>query len=107
MKIVFIACIAAALGACATRTSYTDLYGSPAPPDPRQTTIRIDPGTRYVQVEGGQTVRFLVGDQAFAWSFNVARTVHRFDLNSVAPPGLLDHTVTAMVAPDPKYIGPP
>lgn len=107
MKLLTIACAVALLSSCVTRTSYTDLYGSAAPPDPTQTTIRIEPGTRYVQIEGGQTVRFLVGDQAFAWSFNVARTVHRFDLNAVAPPGLLDHTVTAMVAPDPKYIGPP
>jgi hypothetical protein len=97
----------ATLGACATRTSYIDLYGAAAPADDRQPTIVIRPDTRYVHVEGGQTIRFLVGGKAFAWTFNIARTVHRFNLAEVAPPGVLDHAVFAMVAPDPKYIGPP
>jgi Heavy-metal resistance protein CzcE len=96
-----------ALGGCATRTSYVDLYGSAAEPADYQPTIVIGPDTRYVNVEGGQTIRFVVDGKTFAWSFNVARTVRRFNLNEVAPPGLLDHTVAAMVEPDPKYIGPP
>jgi hypothetical protein len=99
--------ISLALSACTQRTSYIDLYGQSAPPAAAERTIVITPATRYVNVEGGQTVNFVVGDRQFAWSFNVARTVHSFDLNEVAPPGMLNHAVRAYVTPDPKYIDAP
>ena len=94
-----------ALSACTTRTSYVDLYGQAAPPAAADYTIVVTPATKYVNVEGGQTVNFVVGDKQFAWTFNVARTVHSFDLNEVAPPGLLMRVVRAYVSPDPKYLG--
>ncbi len=97
--------VAVALGACATRTSYVDLYGQAVPVSGVERTIVITPDTRHVNVEGGETVRFVSGSKQFAWTFNVARTVHSFDLNEVAPPGMLDHVVRAYVTPDPKYIG--
>jgi len=93
------------LGGCATRASHVELYGSAAAPADYQPTIIITPATRYVNVEGGQTVRFLVGGKAFAWTFNISLPINSFDLNEVAPPGLLDHPVRAFVSPDPKYIG--
>jgi hypothetical protein len=58
-----------------------------------------------VNVEGGQIVRFIVGDKAFNWNFYTARSVSSFDLNDVAPAGMLDHPVRAYVSPDPRYIG--
>jgi hypothetical protein len=91
--------------ACATRTDYVDLFGEPAAPGAAQRTIVIQPDTRYVNVEGGQVVRFIAGDKEFAWNFFVARTVNSFDLNEVAPPGILAHTVRAYVSQDPRYIG--
>jgi hypothetical protein len=100
-------CVVLALGACATRTSYVDLYGQPAPAAAADRTIVITPATRHVNVEGGQTVNFIVDGKQFAWSFNVARTVHSFDLNEVAPPGVFNHVVRAYVTPDPKYINAP
>jgi len=93
------------LGGCATRASDVELYGSAAVPADYQPTIVITPTTRYVNVEGGQTVRFLVNGKAFAWTFNISLPINSFDLNEVAPPGLLDHPVRAFVSPDPKYIG--
>ena len=99
--------ISLVLSACVTRTSYVDLYGDPAPSSGAEYSIVITPATRYVNVEGGQTVNFIVGDKQFAWSFNVARTVHSFDLNEVAPPGVLTRAVRAYVSPDPKYISAP
>lgn len=93
------------LGGCATRSSYIDLYGAPAAPADYQPTIVITPATSYVNVEGGQTVRFIVGAKQFAWTFNISLPVNSFDLNDVAPPGVLDHPVRAFVSPDPKYIG--
>jgi Heavy-metal resistance protein CzcE len=95
----------AALAGCATRNDPIDLYGYPQPPDAYGRTIVIAPDTRYVNVTGGETVRFVAGDKIFAWNFFVARTVSNFDLNAVAPPGVLDHPVRVYVAPDPRYLG--
>ena len=83
-----------------------ELLGDPVPAAaPAQRTIAITPDTKYVNVEGGQTVRFDVGGQTFAWNFDGSVTVGSFDLNRVAPPGLLDHPVTAYVSPNPLYMG--
>jgi hypothetical protein len=92
------------LTACAARTSYVDLYGQPAPVSAAERTIVITPATRHVNIEGGQTIKFIVGDKEFAWDFFVARTVNNFALNDIAPPGVLDHPVQAYVSPDPRYM---
>lgn len=105
MPVMFV--IALALSACAARTSYAYLYGDPAPTTGADRTIVITPATKYVNVEGGETINFIAGSNQFAWSFFVARSVHSFDLNEVAPPGVLDHVVRVYVSPDPKYINAP
>jgi hypothetical protein len=79
------------------------LLGDPAPETAAERTIRITPDTKYVNVDGGQVVRFDVGGRTFTWNFDTAQTVTSFDLNQVAPPGLLDRAVTAYVAPNPLY----
>ncbi|MEN3295636.1 MAG: hypothetical protein V7642_4889 [Burkholderiales bacterium] len=91
--------------ACATRTTYVDLYGDPAPASAGQRTIVIGPGTRYVNVEGGEIIRFVAGGKEFGWNFYVARGISNFRLNDVAPSGVLDHEVQAYISPDPRYIG--
>lgn len=97
----------AILASCAAQQDYKRLYGDPAPPAAANRTILIHPDTRYVNVEGGQIVRFVADGREFAWQFNVARTVNSFDLNDVAPQGFLRQTVRAYVSPDPKYINAP
>jgi hypothetical protein len=86
--------------------NYIDLLGTAAPSSAATRIIVIYPSTRYVNVEGGQIVRFLAGDKTFTWHFNVARTVGSFDLNQVFPAGILDHVVRAYITPDPSYFGP-
>jgi hypothetical protein len=81
------------------------LLGDPASPAAAERTIKITPGTKHVNVERGEIVRFDTGGKSFAWDFNTAETVLSFDLNRVAPPGTLDHKVTAYVAPDPEASG--
>jgi len=87
--------------------SRTDLFGSPVPPGSGNRTISITPDTRHVNIEGGEIINFTVGDKTFSWSFFVASHIRSFDLNQVAPPGMLDHKVTAYIAPDPRYWGRP
>jgi hypothetical protein len=82
-----------------------DLWGDPAPVSAGTRTIVIAPDTKYVNVTGGEIVTFVVGDKAFAWSFNGTRYVVPFDLSITAPPGVLDYKVMAYVAPDPRYMG--
>lgn len=104
---VAILLLCATLPTFASATDYRYLYGDAAPASAANYTIFIRPDTRYVNVQGGDTVNFMAGDRQFAWTFNVARTVWAFDLNDVAPPGLLDHTVRAYISPDPKYMNAP
>ena len=80
------------------------LLGDAALPASATRTIAIYPDTRYVNVTGGEIVKFIVGNQSFAWNFNGRPS--SFDLNAVAPPGVLDHGVKAYVAPNPLYMNP-
>ena len=81
------------------------LYGDPAPVDAATRTIVIKPDTKWINVEGGEIIKFVVGDKTFAWNFFVGWTVTSFELNDVAPPGVLQQRVTAYVSPDPRFRG--
>jgi hypothetical protein len=99
--------VIALLSGCSLPTAEPPLafLGDPAPPAAAMRTVVITPDTKSVNVTGGETVRFVIGDKSFAWTFNVASSVFSFDLNRIAPPGVLDHPVKIYVAPDPRYIG--
>lgn len=97
--------LVAVLTGCAAHASYADFYGIAAEPAAAIRTIEITPDTRYVNVEGGETVRFVSGDKEFAWHFLVASAISSFRLDRVAPAGILDQPVEAFVSPDPRYIG--
>jgi hypothetical protein len=104
---LMVAVLTASLVACANQNqaSRVDLYGQSAPVAAAERTIVITPATKYVNVEGGQIVKFVADGKEFAWNFNTAATIHSFDLNAVAPAGALNHLVRAYISPDPKYIG--
>lgn len=80
-----------------------NLLGDPAPPAAATRTITITPGTKYVNVEEGEIVKFEAGGKSFAWNFDTAENVMSFDLNRVAPPGMLGQKVTAIISPSPTY----
>ncbi|WP_420476255.1 CzcE family metal-binding protein [Noviherbaspirillum sp. ST9] len=81
------------------------MLGDPAPDTAATQTIEIRSDTKWVNVTGGDIVKFVVGGKSFAWAFNVGTGVSRFDLSRVAPPGVLDRPVFVYLAPDPRYIG--
>lgn len=98
----------ALLAACASPSTVaprTDLLGDAAPPAAATQTIVFTPETRWVNVTGGETVKFIVGDKEFAWNFTVAQTVSSFPLNRVAPEGVMSRQIVAYIAPDPRYLG--
>lgn len=98
---------ALALTACAPMdySRRVDLLGEPAPVSAATRVIAITPGTKYVNVTGGEIVRFVVGDKSYAWNFDGGDYADAFALNLTAPPGVLDHTVIAYVEPNPLYSG--
>ncbi|HKU06944.1 MAG TPA: CzcE family metal-binding protein [Bradyrhizobium sp.] len=79
-----------------------DLLGKAAPESAAARTIVITSDTKYVNVTGGETIRFVVGEKSFLWNFD-GRMIDSFDLNRTAPLGMLDHRVTVYVAPNPMY----
>jgi hypothetical protein len=85
----------------ARRDPALDLLGGPGSPSMVTRTIFIKAETKHVNVTGGEVIRFEVGSKSFVWNFSGQRS--SFDLARVAPPSVLDHTVTAYVAPNPMY----
>jgi hypothetical protein len=77
--------------------------GESAMPGQAQRTIVITPTTQYVNVSGGDVVKFVANGTTFAWNFDGSPENSSFDLGRVAPPGALDHAVTAYVAANPLY----
>lgn len=104
-KAALAACSAVLLGACAMQGTLppVSLLGQQVDDTAATQSIRIDPDTRWANIEGGQIVRFVIGSRTFTWAFNNAQSIDSFDLNRVTPPGLLDHRVTIYLTPDPKY----
>lgn len=102
--LVFTALMAFSMPASAQSTRI-DLLGNAAPSTAATRTIVITPETKWVNVEGGEIINFIVGDQSFGWDFYVGFTVSSFDLKLVAPPGLLQRSIIAYISPDPRYRG--
>ncbi len=78
------------------------LLGEVASPSAGVRTVSITAGMKYVNVRGGETIRFNSGGRTFTWTFD--GTIASFDLQRIAPPGLVDHAVIAYVSADPSYV---
>lgn len=75
-----------------------------APATPTDRSIVVNDTTRHVNVVGGSTVQFVIGDRSFNWFFeNGIATVAPFDLAQIAPQGMLTHPVTVYVSDNPLY----
>jgi hypothetical protein len=97
--------LAAASTSALAGAQASDFRGNAAPAQAvADQVIVITEATRHVNVTGGSTVRFVVGDKSFNWSFqNGSAHVLPFDLQQIAPQGLLTHAVTAYVSDNPLY----
>lgn len=97
--------LAAASTATLAGAQPSDFRGNAAPAQAKvDQVIVITDATRHVNVAGGATVRFVVGDRSFNWSFqNGSAQVVPFDLQQIAPQGLLTHGVTTYVSDNPLY----
>src|SRR5438128_498803 len=77
------------------------LLGDAVPVSAASRLIQLDANTRYVNVKAGEVVRFQYRDKQFAVSFNGVRD--SFELNLLAPDGVLDHPITAYLARTEDY----
>lgn len=82
----------AALSAGAADTAAKDL-GETADASVATRTITIVKKTKYVDVKKGEIVKFVVDDKVFTWNFDGKSRKSKFNMNSIAPSGFLDHTV--------------
>ncbi|MET0680483.1 MAG: CzcE family metal-binding protein [Burkholderiales bacterium] len=78
--------------------------GTPVTQGRADRVVTISPGTRVVNVDENQIVRFVVAgsagrDESFMWQFNGARSV--IPLAAIAPDGVVTHPVNVYVGPDP------
>jgi hypothetical protein len=77
--------------------------GAPGDSELLDRTITIGPNTKWVNVTGGETVRFVdtVSNKSFVWHFD-APNWETFDLAQVAPDALAGQHVVAYVAQNPE-----
>ncbi|MGZ3237321.1 MAG: CzcE family metal-binding protein [Burkholderiaceae bacterium] len=103
--IILIALLPTACVSPAGGKQRVDLLGAPSTPSAATRTIVIHDNTKYVNVTGGEIVRFIVGDRAFAWNFDSAQDLAPFSLTVIAPPDVtFARDVTVYVAPNPLYV---
>lgn len=102
--LAFTGAIAAAAPAFANHPSASPDLGTPLHDASAGRTITLDAGTEWVNVTGGETVKFVAGGMSFSWNFDTYGTAPVFDLNRIAPEGVLSgRPVKVYVAPDPMY----
>ena len=78
------------------------LFGTSVPVAGATRTVTVAPDTRWVNVAQGDSVRFVVGAAEFGWRFD-GPGARSFDLQSVAPTGVLGRSVTVFVTSPPGH----
>jgi hypothetical protein len=79
----------------AAALTFGDLYGESAQASAAERTIVITPGTKRVNVNHLEVVKFVVGSQEFVWDFD--GLLQSFDLNKIAASGAIDHNVRVYI----------
>ena len=99
MKHLRLPALAAAAMLCTSVHAYpTAVLGDAAPDGADARTVTITPDLRSVDVQFGETVLFSTNDSRFAWRFYTP--ARSFDLNQIAPAGVLKQMVRVYVGPD-------
>jgi hypothetical protein len=109
MVATFAASVAFSLlaGCASTGPSNPDLV-TPAEGRSYDRTVVIELNTKWVNVNGGEVVKFVVqepdgADKSFTWRFDTSRETVG-DLSKLAPSGVLGRPVKVFVAPNPLYL---
>jgi len=109
MKLVITSLFAVTLSAAslsAAAATRTDLLGEPAQAPTAQRavvtavpgrSIDITGGTKWVNVNHGEVVRFVANGREFTWYFDGMSQPQPFDLSEIAPAGFVDRGVKVYV----------
>ena len=84
-------------------------FGTPAENQKVDETVHLGPGSRWVNINYGETVRFVAqgsdgSEHSFAWRFNVSPNVDSVGLGEVAPADFPVRQVRVYVEADPRYL---
>jgi hypothetical protein len=103
-SLIAVALSAASLSAAAATRA--DLLGEPAQQPSAQRaivtavadrTIEITGGTKWVNVNHGEVVRFVSNGREFTWYFDGVSQPQPFDMTEIAPAGFVGHGVKVYV----------
>ncbi len=109
MKLAITSLFAVTLSAAslsAAAATRTDLLGEPAQAPTAQRavvtaayarTIDITGGTKWVNVNHGEVIRFVSNGREFTWYFDGVSQPRPFDMAEIAPAGFVDHGVKVYV----------
>lgn len=78
-------------------------YGSSAAPQAASRTINLAAAGKSVNVDNGDTVKFVDGERSFTWHFDTLRDTANFDLAAIAPAQLALPNVRVYVGSNPLY----
>jgi len=90
----------AAASFAANAATPANFIGEAAPLTAASRTVVIDGNTQWANVTHGETVKFVVNGNAFAVNFN-GDYGDNANLQRLAPTGMLDHRVNAIVEAGP------
>ena len=105
MLLPLLAGAAIASAQAAPRVGTSADYGSIVSTSAIDKVVKIGASTRYVNVEDGQTVRFDVDGQTFAFAFHAWPGDQSVDLAVIAPNGISVPHVRVYIAPNLNYFG--
>ncbi|WP_137171547.1 CzcE family metal-binding protein [Massilia sp. HP4] len=80
-------------------------YGSRADANTPGRVVKLDAGTRNVNVHDGETVHFILDDRRIDWNFNTRTREAVLDLKTLAPEGMDVGNVRIWVLANPIYQG--
>jgi len=95
------------LASCASTSPANLDLGTPADGRSYDRKVLIGANTKFVNVDGGEVIKFVVqepdgADKSFTWRFSKAREAV-VDLSALAPNGVLSRPIKVVVGPDPRY----
>lgn len=94
----------AAAPAFASHPAANPNLGTPVHDKSADRAIVLGADAKWVNVTGGETIRFVVDGKSFSWRFDTYSTSPVFELDKIAPAGMLDgRSIKVYVSPDPQH----
>lgn len=105
-SLAFISALAASGTVLANHPSANPNWGTSVHDGTADRTIQLSGNMNWVNVTGGETIRFVLDGKSFTWRFDTYDASPTFDLGKIAPAGILgNRAIRVYVSPDPQYIG--